>query len=79
MLDNTAQLQQEAVGALGVNLIHGALTCKGNPNTVIEGLLDNLERSRLTVSAVKKDSIWMQYWRKNRHGRISPCVRQPSP
>lgn len=44
MLDNTAQLQQEAVGALGVNLIHGALTCKGDVNQVIEHLLDDLDR-----------------------------------
>ena len=49
MLDDTAQLQQEAVGALGVNLIHGALTCNGNPNKVIGGLLDDLNRWRLTV------------------------------
>lgn len=49
MLDGTAQLQQEAVGALGVNLIHGALTCGGDPNRVIEGLLDDLTRGRITV------------------------------
>ena len=54
MMDNTAQLQQEAVGALGVNLIHGALTCKGDPNTVIEHLLDDLDRSRISVRALSQ-------------------------
>jgi len=52
MLDDTAQLQQEAVGALGVNLIHGALTCKGVPNKVIGQLLDDLNRWRITVDLI---------------------------
>ena len=50
MLDKSAQLQQEAVGALGVNLIHAALTCRGDPNSVITHLLDDLDRWRITVS-----------------------------
>lgn len=29
MLDGTAQLQQEALGVLGVNFIHGVLTNSG--------------------------------------------------
>ena len=50
MLDNTAQAQQEALGVLGVNLIHGALTKGSRYQDIISGLLEELPRSRMQVS-----------------------------
>ena len=49
MLDGTAQLQQEALGILGVNLVHGALSKAGNHYKVLAGLMDDLSRSRIEV------------------------------
>lgn len=49
MLDSTAQLQQEALGILGVNLVHGALSKDGNHYQVLAGLMDDLSRSRIEV------------------------------
>ena len=50
MLDGTAQLQQEALGVLGVNFIHGVLTKGSDFGAIIGGLLDELDRDRLEVS-----------------------------
>lgn len=49
MLDGTAQLQQEALGILGVNLVHGALSKPGQHYQVLAGLMDDLGRSRIEV------------------------------
>ena len=49
MLDSTAQLQQEALGILGVNLVHGALSKAGQHYQVLAGLMDDLSRSRIEV------------------------------
>lgn len=49
MLDATAQLQQEALGILGVNLVHGALTKAGQHYQILAGLMDDLGRSRIEV------------------------------
>lgn len=49
MLDATAQLQQEALGILGVNLVHGALSKAGQHYQVLAGLMDDLGRSRIEV------------------------------
>ena len=50
MLDKTAQLQQEAVGVLGINLIHAAFTMGDNTAQIIGSLLDELSRTRVEVS-----------------------------
>ncbi|KAK9837499.1 hypothetical protein WJX81_007020 [Elliptochloris bilobata] len=52
MLDKSAQLQQEAVGVLGVNLIHAALVHAGNPTAIISSLLDDLSRARIEVDLI---------------------------
>lgn len=49
MLDDTAQLQQEALGILGVNLVHGALSKGEQHYQVLAGLMDDLGRSRIEV------------------------------
>ena len=52
MLDATAQLQQEALGILGVNLVHGALTKAGQHYQILAGLMDDLGRSRIEVPSM---------------------------
>ena len=49
MLDKTAQLQQEAVGVLGINLIHAAFTRGDDTAAIISSLLEELSRSRIEV------------------------------
>ncbi len=49
MLDNTAQAQQEAVGVLGINLIHAAFYMGGDSAAIIGSLLNELSRSRIEV------------------------------
>ena len=50
MLDSTAQLQQEALGVLGVNFIHAALTMGDDVSSIISSLFSDLSRSRLEVA-----------------------------
>ena len=49
MLDATAQQQQEALGVLGVNIVHGALTHGSDHAAIINSLMDDLNRSRMEV------------------------------
>ena len=49
MLDATNALQQDAVGRLGVNLIHTAFHNWQDPRALIETLLDNIGRERLEI------------------------------
>jgi hypothetical protein len=49
MLDATNALQQEAVGRLGVNLIHAAFHHWQDPRALIESLLDAIGRERLEI------------------------------
>ncbi len=49
MLDTTNALQQDAVGRLGVNLIHAAFHHWQDPRALIESLLDAIGRDRLEI------------------------------
>lgn len=42
MLDNDNQLQQQAIGILGVNMIYGAYHYHNDPETLVQSLLDGL-------------------------------------
>jgi hypothetical protein len=53
MWDKENVQQQEAVGALGVNLIHGAFYLHQAPGQLISSLLDNLSPERIEVDLVK--------------------------
>ena len=53
MLDADNVRQQEALGIAGVNLVHAALYLHDQPERLIGALLDNLNRRRLEVDAVK--------------------------
>src|SRR5204862_2878530 len=52
MLDETNVDQQEALGVIGVNLIHGAFYCP-KPEELISSLQENLAHARLEVDVIK--------------------------
>jgi hypothetical protein len=45
--------QQEALGVLGVNLLHGAFYEQADPERLIGALMDNLTRDRMEVDMIK--------------------------
>jgi hypothetical protein len=49
MLDNENLLQQEALGIVGVNLLHGAFFHSDDPETLVESLLDGLSTARIEI------------------------------
>jgi hypothetical protein len=53
MLDHENVQQQEALGIMGVNLVHGALYVFHEPVQLIISLLDNLTRERVEVDMIK--------------------------
>jgi hypothetical protein len=52
LLDNTNQLQQGAVGVLGINLLFHAFDSKKNNEYFISGLTDNLGRERIEIEYI---------------------------
>lgn len=52
MLDETNLEQCEALGVLGVNLVHGAYNHFTNPKKLIEGLKDGLNTDRLEIDTI---------------------------
>lgn len=53
ILDAESVKQQEALGILGVNLIHAAFYCNRDPKLVIHALMDGLNRRRVDVDMIK--------------------------
>jgi hypothetical protein len=53
LFESTAARQQEALGVLGVNVIHGAFTHHANPADLMDSLMDNLSRERIEVDMMK--------------------------
>lgn len=53
MLDETNLDQQEALGILGVNLIHGAFNFARTPEKFLVSLMDNLRWGRLEIDLVE--------------------------
>jgi hypothetical protein len=53
--DSTAQLQQQAIGTLGVNLIYAAHHQRSSPETFLAGLFDDLTRERLEIDVLELD------------------------
>ena len=45
--------EQEAIGALGVNLIHGAFYLFNNPPALVASLLDNLTHDRIEIDMLR--------------------------
>src|ERR1700761_5036933 len=53
MLDIEAALQQEALGIVGVNLLHGAFFEHHEPDQLIESLLDRLTTDRIEIDMIE--------------------------
>jgi hypothetical protein len=51
--DSTAQLQQEALGTLGVNLIYAAYHHRASAETFLVGLFDDLSHERIDVDVLE--------------------------
>lgn len=52
MLDDDNAAQQEALGIVGVNLIHGAYTLYSDPEQLLASLMDDLSADRIEVDMV---------------------------
>jgi hypothetical protein len=57
MLDDEAALQQEALGVVGVNLLHAAFFQHHQPETLVESLLDRLTTGRIEVDLIELSGI----------------------
>ena len=57
MLDTEAALQQEALGVVGVNLLHAAFFHHHEPERVIESLLDQLTTGRIEIDMIELKGI----------------------
>ena len=53
MLDRDNILQQEALGVVGVNLVHGAFYTYQTPDKLVSALLDGLTTERIQVDMIK--------------------------
>jgi hypothetical protein len=53
LLDKENVQQQEALGIIGVNFIHGAVYTNENPDLMIRSLLDGLTRDRIEVDMLE--------------------------
>jgi len=53
LLDPENVQEQEALGIIGVNLVHGALYLHNDPAALLDALLDNLTAERVEVDMVK--------------------------
>jgi hypothetical protein len=57
MLDTEAALQQEALGVVGVNLLHAAFFEHHEPDEIIESLLDRLTTGRIEIDMIELKGI----------------------
>jgi hypothetical protein len=57
MLDPEAGMQQEALGVVGVNLLHAAFFRHHEPEQLIESLLDQLSTGRIEIDMVELKGI----------------------
>lgn len=57
MLDEEAALQQEALGVVGVNLLHGAFFQHHEPEALVESLLDRLTTGRIEIDMIELTGI----------------------
>jgi hypothetical protein len=57
MLDTEAALQQEALGVVGVNLLHAAFFQHHEPDQIVESLLDRLTTGRIEIDMIQLKGI----------------------
>lgn len=53
--ENSAQLQQETLGVMGVNLIYGAYYYHDNPKKLLRSLYDTLEKDQVEIDMINFD------------------------
>jgi hypothetical protein len=53
LMDSTAQLQQQAIGTLGVNLVYAAHHQRSSPGAFLAGLFDDLSSERLEIDVLE--------------------------
>jgi len=53
LFDSTAAREQDALGVLGVNLVHGAFFRRDNPAELVASLMDELSRERVEIDMIK--------------------------
>ena len=53
LLDNENVLQQQAIGILGVNLIHACFNFSENPEKILLSLLDDLSTDRIEINMIR--------------------------
>jgi hypothetical protein len=53
LMDSTAQLQQQAIGTLGVNLIYATRHQRSSPGVFLAGLFDDLSSERLEIDVLE--------------------------
>ena len=57
MLDDDAALQQEALGIVGINLLHAAFFERQEPDQILASLLDRLSTGRIEIDLVSFSGI----------------------
>lgn len=57
MLDGETELQQEALGIVGVNLVYGAFAFNHEPEVLVDSLLDGLSTSRIEIDMIEFSGI----------------------
>jgi hypothetical protein len=57
MLDDDAGLQQEALGIVGVNLLHAAFFERQEPEDIVQSLLDRLSTGRIEIDMIQFKGI----------------------
>ncbi len=60
MNDEDATNQQEALGIVGVNLIHAAFNSHTNPKALISQLTDNLQQDRIEIDLINFDGPYFE-------------------
>jgi hypothetical protein len=61
LLDPDAVSQQEALGIVGVNLLHGAFFIHHEPERLVESLRDNVISSRVEIDMIEFSGIEFRY------------------
>lgn len=59
--ENSAHLQQETLGVLGVNLIYGAFHLYQNPRKLLESLYDSLDKDQLEIDMINFSGKTFRY------------------
>jgi hypothetical protein len=84
--DSTTQLQQEAVGILGVNLVYAVFYQSGDEETFLGGLFDGLTVDRLEIDVIefsgpafagKDDRVWCLELLRRKMAHAIVFDRQP--